>query len=190
MQQPDAPLAVVWQAMSAHWVDCRSLLYEDFFVVCKLLPLFITVAVLIWGWHLLWLTDKAVMELHDVTIELPDFTMELPDFKIELPDFTRELPDFTRELPDLTMEREPSWGQWENSIYSYLAGGCRPAPPAVVKAELGPGSLLQEEMLLAPLLEMDELLYLSEAATWLVPTATSWGSSRSTGGGLLEARPR
>jgi hypothetical protein len=44
-----------------------------------------------------------------------------------------------------------------------------PAPPAVVKAILGPGSLLQEEMLLAPFLDTGDLLDLSEAAPWLEP---------------------
>jgi hypothetical protein len=44
-----------------------------------------------------------------------------------------------------------------------------PAPSAVVKAEIGPGSLLQEELELSPFLGTRDLLRLSEAAPWLEP---------------------
>jgi hypothetical protein len=71
-----------------------------------------------------------------------------------------------------TMELE----QLDDIIYSYFCDGRRPAPPAVVKAILGPGSLLQEEMLLAPFLEVDEPLRLSEAARWLEPYRNQLGA--------------
>jgi hypothetical protein len=48
-------------------------------------------------------------------------------------------------------------------------------PPDVAKAELGPGSLLQEEMLLAPFLGNRDLLRLSRAASWLVPYRNQLG---------------
>jgi hypothetical protein len=50
-----------------------------------------------------------------------------------------------------------------------------PAPPAFVKAMLGPGSLLHDEMLLAPFLRTRGLLRLSEAAAWLEPYRNQLG---------------
>jgi hypothetical protein len=49
------------------------------------------------------------------------------------------------------------------------------APLAVVKAALGPGSLLQEEMELAPFLGTRDLLWLSQAAKWLLPYRNQLG---------------
>jgi hypothetical protein len=63
----------------------------------------------------------------------------------------------------------------EDSLGYDLTDGRRPAPPDVVKARLGPGSLLQEEMLLAPFLNMIDLLDTSEAAAWLLPYRTQLG---------------
>jgi hypothetical protein len=54
-------------------------------------------------------------------------------------------------------------------IKRYIKALAVTAPPAVVKAMLGPGSLLQEEMLLAPFLRNRDLMLLSEAAVWLEP---------------------
>jgi hypothetical protein len=52
--------------------------------------------------------------------------------------------------------------------YGYEEPQRAPAPPAVVKAQLGPESHLMDDLLLAPCLTTRDLLSLSEAATWLL----------------------
>jgi hypothetical protein len=52
------------------------------------------------------------------------------------------------------------------------------APPSGVRAWLGPGSLLQSEMLLAPFLTSHALLRLSETASWLLPYRAQLGGVR------------
>jgi hypothetical protein len=70
------------------------------------------------------------------------------------------------------------------------------APPAVVKAMLGSGSVLQDEMLLAPFLDTYDLLWLSESAPWLVPYRNQlaevkvkrWCDSRTAAVVLMQKR--
>jgi hypothetical protein len=70
------------------------------------------------------------------------------------------------------------------------------APPTMVKEQLGPGSRLQDDMLLAPFLHNRDLLYLSKAATWLLPyrnqrgdvTITEWCDDKTPAELLGERR--
>jgi hypothetical protein len=69
------------------------------------------------------------------------------------------------------LARNPGPRRWSGAaqLQHYITGGRCPAPLAVVKAMLGLGSLLQEELLLAPFLRSRDLLRLSESAACLLP---------------------
>jgi hypothetical protein len=85
-------------------------------------------------------------------------------------DATRLEPSWAQEKKEKKRKKKPARDRTrDRQRSSDSARLLYPAPSSLDKAILGPGSLLQEEMLLAPFLDTPDLMPLSEAAKWLKP---------------------
>jgi hypothetical protein len=73
------------------------------------------------------------------------------------------------------MESDHSSSQGPLPTASPALGAAAPVAPVPWVAWVGPGSLLQDEMLLAPFLTTKELLRLSETAMAMLPYRTHLG---------------